>query len=240
MSDPCDPSRLPATVLWFLPAPPVGGDCSAAAPAAAARTVSGDCDRSVSSQTTVRASNVRHVTPKLDKKKKATRLLSLSSSPPRTVEEMFQQRVLRDRQWDEQQRRRNRQWEREEQLQRVRLRIEQMEERMDRLGRQMQKKSPHVQALVGASEGRHRNSPAHRRDNFGSCCFCSFVFFFRFQAHRRQEAVVGPLDQDEQRIIHAMGEPIETTTNRRETLIKRMFSWGAITAPSRKQFTKEV
>jgi hypothetical protein len=102
MSDPCHPSRLPATVLWFIPAPPLGGDCSAAAPAAAARTLSGDGDRSVSSQTTVRASNVRRVTPKLDKKKKkATRLLSLSTSPPRTVEAMFQRRILRDRQWDE-------------------------------------------------------------------------------------------------------------------------------------------
>jgi hypothetical protein len=114
-----------------------------------------------------------------------------------------------------------------------------MEERMDRLGRQMQKPSQHVQALVGASEGRHRNSPARRRDNFGSSC-CFFVFFFRFQLHRHQGAVVGPLDQDEQHIIHAMGEPIETTTNRQETLIKRVFSWGAITAPSRKQFTKEI
>jgi hypothetical protein len=240
MSDPCHPSRLPATVLWFIPAPPLGVDCSAAAPAAAARTVSGDGARSVSSQTTVRAANVRRVTPKLDKTKKATRLLSLSNGPPRTVEEMLQQRILRDRQWDEQQRRRNRQWEREEQLQRVRLHIEQMEERMDRHGRQMQKPSQHVQALVGASEGRHRNSPAHRHDNVGSCCFCSFVFFFRFQHNRHQGAVVGPLDQDEQHIIQAMGEPIETTTNRQETRIKRVFSWGAITAPSRQQFTKEV
>jgi hypothetical protein len=240
MSDPCHPSRLPATVLWFIPAPPLGGDCSAAAaPAAAARTVSGDGDRSVSSQTTVRASNVRRVTPKLDKTKKATRLLSLSTSPPRTAEEMFQQRILRDRQWAREERRRNRQWAREE-LQRIRLRVDQLEERVDRLNRQTKKPSPHVQALVGASEGRHRNSPAPRRDNVGSCCFFGFFFCFRFQAHRRQGAVVGPLVHDEQNIIRAMGEPLETTTNRQETLIKRVFSWGAITAPSRQQFTKEV
>jgi hypothetical protein len=200
------------------------GGADRAAASSVASIVSSDC-RSVSSQTTVRASNI--VTPKAHKK-----MTNVPESPPRTVEDLWQLMLLRDeqqrllheqrevqqRQRDEQRevQQRQRDEQRDQQLDELVLQGKALNQQVNALNQQVNTLNQQVQALVGTAGGRQqRDSPSHRHDNSGSCC----GFLSRFQAHRHQGAVVGPLDQDEQNSINAMVEPLEIITNRQETLI---------------------
>lgn len=183
------------------------GGADRAAESSVASIVSSDC-RSVSSQSTVRASNV--VTPKTRKK-----MTNVPESPPRTVEDLWQRMLLRDGEREEQQRQRDEQRD-QQWAEQLRQRDGQRDQQWAELVRQVTTLNQQVQALVGsAGGGQRRDSPSHRHRNSGSCCD---FFFFRYRAHRHQGAVE-TLDQDEQNILQAMGEPLETTTNRQEALI---------------------
>jgi hypothetical protein len=128
----------------------------------------GDSDRSVSSQATVVASNVRRVTPKPDSRGTTDLPRRPSDRPPRTVEELYRQMLRRDEQ--------------------RRLIDQQLDRRMDRLVRQVNTLTQQVQALAGTVRGiQQQDSPAHRRDSAGEC-LCGF-FSFRYRAHRHQAAV---------------------------------------------------